>query len=100
LPTGADAHSEGNGKRGRMRVGNESSVRDRLAEIAQRFGLRMVPREPDIDVVTERAAFVQEMLSRIRALPLSSLEEFVADYRNVATAEQAAKQPCYFHFTW
>ncbi|MBM4355655.1 MAG: DUF86 domain-containing protein [Deltaproteobacteria bacterium] len=52
----------------------------------------MVPREPDIDVVTERAAFVQEMLSRIRALPLSSLEEFVADYRNVATAESCLRR--------
>jgi len=52
----------------------------------------MVRRKPDIDVVTERAAFVQEMLSRIRALPLSSQEEFVADYRNVATAESCLRR--------
>lgn len=52
----------------------------------------MVPREPDIDVVTERAAFVQDMLSRIRALPLSSEGEFIADYRNVATAESCLRR--------
>lgn len=38
-------------------------------------------------VVAERVAWIGDLLSGIRALPLSSLEEFLSDPRNVAAAE-------------
>jgi uncharacterized protein YutE (UPF0331/DUF86 family) len=38
-------------------------------------------------IVTARIAWVREMTTRIRALPLASYEIFVADDRNVASAE-------------
>jgi uncharacterized protein YutE (UPF0331/DUF86 family) len=38
-------------------------------------------------IVTARIAWVREMVARIRALPLASLEGFAGDARNVASAE-------------
>ena len=38
-------------------------------------------------VVAERLVWIERMVAQIRALPLSSMEEFLADARNVAAAE-------------
>lgn len=38
-------------------------------------------------VVTERTAWIRDMLKVIRTLPLATREEFLADPRNVAAAE-------------
>jgi len=38
-------------------------------------------------VITERVAWIREMLAGIRSLPLASYEEFVSDRRNIAAAE-------------
>ena len=38
-------------------------------------------------VVAERLAWIERMVAQIRALPLSSMEELLADARNVAAAE-------------
>jgi hypothetical protein len=38
-------------------------------------------------VITERSAWIKEMLASLKALPLQSLEAFRADSRNIAAAE-------------
>ena len=38
-------------------------------------------------VIAERSAWIKEMLTSLKALPLKSLEDFLADSRNVAAAE-------------
>jgi uncharacterized protein YutE (UPF0331/DUF86 family) len=43
-------------------------------------------------VVTERSEWVREMLERLRALPLGSLEAFTADRRNVDAAESCLRR--------
>jgi uncharacterized protein YutE (UPF0331/DUF86 family) len=43
-------------------------------------------------VVTERSDWVREMLDRIRALPLDSLDDFTADPRNVDAAESCLRR--------
>ena len=47
----------------------------------------MTPSQLRAKVVAERAAWVREMLAGVRGLPLSTVDEFLADPRNVAAAE-------------
>jgi uncharacterized protein YutE (UPF0331/DUF86 family) len=47
----------------------------------------MTPGELRPEIVAERAAWVREMLSGLRALPLDTYEDFAADPRNPAAAE-------------
>jgi uncharacterized protein YutE (UPF0331/DUF86 family) len=47
----------------------------------------MTPAKLQQRIVAERAGWVEEMLAGIRSLPLGSHDEFVADPRNVASAE-------------
>lgn len=52
----------------------------------------MTPGRLSEKVVSERSEWVREMLERIRALPLASLEEFSADPRNVDAAESCLRR--------
>lgn len=47
----------------------------------------MTPSRLRGKVITERSAWIRDMLGRIRALPLETFESFVGDSRNVASAE-------------
>jgi len=47
----------------------------------------MTPGKISKKVVSERTSLIREMLSDIKELPLGSLEEFLGDKRNVASAE-------------
>ncbi|MCF8062458.1 MAG: DUF86 domain-containing protein [Deltaproteobacteria bacterium] len=47
----------------------------------------MTPTKIRANVVSERAAWVREMIHSIQGLPLSSYDEFAGDRRNVASAE-------------
>lgn len=47
----------------------------------------MTPSQLRAKVVAERVAWVREMLDGVRDLPLATIEEFLADPRNVAAAE-------------
>jgi uncharacterized protein YutE (UPF0331/DUF86 family) len=47
----------------------------------------VTPAEIDPRIVAERSAWVREMISSIRLLPLESLEAFEQDPRNAAAAE-------------
>jgi len=47
----------------------------------------MTPGKMSKKVVSERTSLIREMLSDVKELPLSSLEEFLGDKRNVASAE-------------
>lgn len=47
----------------------------------------MTPSPLSERIVTARIAWVREMLSRMRALPMATYEDFVSDVRNVASAE-------------
>ncbi len=47
----------------------------------------MTPGKISKKVVSERTSLIREMLSDVKELPLSSLEEFLGDKRNVASAE-------------
>lgn len=52
----------------------------------------MTPGHLSEKVVSERSEWVREMLERIRALPLGSLEEFSADPRNIDAAESCLRR--------
>lgn len=52
----------------------------------------MTPGPLDRRVVAERSEWVREMLERIRALPLDSIESFTADPRNVDAAESCLRR--------
>jgi uncharacterized protein YutE (UPF0331/DUF86 family) len=52
----------------------------------------MTPRRLSEKVVSERSEWVREMLERIRALPLDSLDVFTADRRNVDAAESCFRR--------
>lgn len=52
----------------------------------------MNPGPIDRRVVAERSEWVREMLERIRALPLESVETFSADSRNVDAAESCLRR--------
>ena len=47
----------------------------------------MTPAPVRTEVVTERVAWVRQMVSRTRSLPLASLEVFLEDPRNAGAAE-------------
>lgn len=47
----------------------------------------MTPTHIRAGVVLERISWIREMVNSIRALPLSTYDEFVGDRRNVASAE-------------
>ncbi len=47
----------------------------------------MTPTQVRASVVAERVAWVRQMVSRTRSLPLDSLETFLADSRNAGAAE-------------
>ncbi len=47
----------------------------------------MTPTQVRASVVAERVAWVRQMVSRTRDLPLDSLETFLADSRNAGAAE-------------
>jgi len=47
----------------------------------------MTPSLLRAKVITERSAWIKEMLTSLKALPLESLEAFMADSRNIAAAE-------------
>lgn len=53
---------------------------------------RMTPGKLNEKVVVERSDWVREMLERIRALPLRSLEEFTADKVTVDAAESCLRR--------
>lgn len=63
----------------------------------------MTPGKLREKVVAERSEWVREMLVRIRALPLESLDTFVADPRNVDAAESCLRRAlealCTSHLT-
>ena len=52
----------------------------------------MVPDRIDPHVVATRMAWVQRMVAEIRALPLADKAEFLADSRNVWTAESCLRR--------
>jgi uncharacterized protein YutE (UPF0331/DUF86 family) len=52
----------------------------------------MTPGRLSRTVVSERSDWVREMLERIRSLPLTSLEEFTSDRRNVDAAESCLRR--------
>jgi uncharacterized protein YutE (UPF0331/DUF86 family) len=52
----------------------------------------VTPGPLDERVVAERSEWVREMLERIRALPLESVESFTADSRNVDAAESCLRR--------
>ena len=52
----------------------------------------MTPDRLSRKVVTERSDWVTEMLERIKALPLESLEDFGSDQRNVDAAESCLRR--------
>lgn len=52
----------------------------------------MTPGRLSRRVVTDRLGWIERMLGEIRALPLSSLEEFLADRRNVWAAESCLRR--------
>lgn len=52
----------------------------------------MSPGRLSEKVVSERSEWVREMLERIRALPLESLDAFTADRRNVDAAESCLRR--------
>ena len=43
-------------------------------------------------IVAERAAWIEEMLRGVRALPLESYEQFIGDPRNVAAADSYVRR--------
>jgi hypothetical protein len=47
----------------------------------------MSPGKISEKVITERLAWIEDMVAGIRALPLTDLDSFVQDPRNVAAAE-------------
>jgi uncharacterized protein YutE (UPF0331/DUF86 family) len=47
----------------------------------------MTPTKIRANVVSERAAWVREMVRSLQGLPLASFDEFTSDRRNVASAE-------------
>ena len=47
----------------------------------------MTPSLLRAKVITERSAWIKQMLASLKALPLQSLEDFLADSRNIAAAE-------------
>lgn len=52
----------------------------------------MTPGRLSRRVVTDRLGWIERMLGEIQALPLSSLEEFLADRRNVWAAESCLRR--------
>ena len=52
----------------------------------------MVPGRVDPHVVADRLAWVQRMVAEIRALPLGDYDAFMADSRNVWTAESCLRR--------
>ena len=52
----------------------------------------MTPTGIKEKVVAERAAWIEEMLRGIRALPLESYEQFIGDPRNVAAADSYVRR--------
>lgn len=52
----------------------------------------MTPGRLSEKVVAERSEWVREMLERIRALPLTSLDDFSGDRRNVDAAESCLRR--------
>lgn len=52
----------------------------------------MTPGQLDRRVVVERSEWIREMLERIRALPLDSMEGFTGDPRNVDAAESCLRR--------
>ena len=52
----------------------------------------MTPTGIKEKVVAERSAWIEEMLSGVRALPLASYEQFIADPRNVAAADSYVRR--------
>lgn len=52
----------------------------------------MTPAKLRAKVVPSRAAWTRRMLAQIRSLPLASLEDFLADFRNVAAAESCLRR--------
>lgn len=52
----------------------------------------MTPGRLNEKVISERSEWVRDMLERIRALPLASLEEFSADQRNIDAAESCLRR--------
>ncbi len=47
----------------------------------------MTPSNVDMKVVTQRAAWVMEMIGALRALPLKDKKDFLQNRNNVAAAE-------------
>ena len=52
----------------------------------------MTPTGIKEKVVAERAAWIEEMLRGVRALPLASYERFIGDPRNVAAADSYVRR--------
>ena len=52
----------------------------------------MTPTGIKEKVVAERAAWIEEMLRGVRALPLESYEQFIGDPRNVAAADSYVRR--------
>lgn len=47
----------------------------------------MTPSQLRAKVIAERVAWIRQMLSGLRALPLETLDKFLSDPRNIAAAE-------------
>ena len=51
-------------------------------------------------IVAERAAWIEEMLRGVRALPLESYEQFIGDPRNVAAADSYVRRALEAVMAW
>ena len=52
----------------------------------------MMPGTVSKRVLTDRLSWIENMVAKIRSLPLADKGEFLADYRNVATAESCLRR--------
>jgi hypothetical protein len=56
----------------------------------------MAPGKAQQRIVANRLAWVQRMTDEIRSLPLGSLDEFIADSRNIGAAESCLRRAMAF----
>lgn len=52
----------------------------------------MMPGRVSKRVLTDRLSWIESMAAKIRSLPLTDKDEFLADYRNVGTAESCLRR--------
>jgi hypothetical protein len=58
----------------------------------------MTPADIDPKIVTQRAAWVLEMIAALRDLPLKTKEDFLRNRNNVAAAESYLRRSLEAHF--